>query len=670
MNEGLLNIQSDKDKTDLESKILNIYSKYGKHRKHFKVSRKLFRKFKNGALDEYQLENFKNELKLVVGNTQKKVLSKRYRKNKPFIRRMLFQTIKYFEMLALIESGKYHEWTFLAGETYFAKGEYNKAIRYYEKILISLDKSKKNKYFKKSLEGFLASLKKSKFSDKKKESLTLFGLKNIILIEPKSKRSDLAHQRLFSLYLKKKKINDCEDLLLNYKENFRWSHKVQEEMINKLMSYYKKKGDKKSLYFWALKIKNKEFKVSDLSFKKANIILLSLKFRNVENQNIKGKKKEALSGYLKIYRDSKKDIEVKKNSAFNAAVIFFEGKDLKRSYYWSKKTIHLIKRKEMFRFENTFISISNELFNRRFLKESADLYFSTLKKVCFTKSKNKEMLLKNSGLIFLSIGDHKNSLQVVRWGERCNVKNEDMRFIKLETIKFFDEEKRFSDLELYLNKFSADKEIRPSLIYYYEKLRSYLSRSGRFEKSGKIKNKLISFYKDSQKRGEKVPLEGLEVISKIMKRGIIKKIILFNKRKFSFPESKFNKILKSKLKSLDDITSSCLKLMGFGSSFGIVNGYILLIETYNKFIEEISTFTPKGRAKEYINSFRGSMNRLTIPLKRRSEEFYKESKKKIIQNSILSEDNYKILLSPQSKLLNLKYFPLKNGILMDRGGIN
>jgi hypothetical protein len=245
-----------------------------------------------------------------------------------------------------------------------------------------------------------------------------------------------------------------------------------------------------------------------------------------------------------------------------------------------------------------------------------------------------------------------------------------MRFIKLETIKFFDEEKRFSDLELYLNKFSADKEIRPSLIYYYEKLRSYLSRSGRFEKSGKIKNKLISFYKDSQKRGEKVPLEGLEVISKIMKRGIIKKIILFNKIKFSFPERKFNKILKSKLKSLDDITSSCLKLMGFGSSFGIVNGYILLIETYNKFIEEISTFTPKGRAKEYINSFRGSMNRLTIPLKRRSEEFYKESKKKIIQNSILSEDNYKILLSPQSKLLNLKYFPLKNGILMDRGGIN
>ena len=165
-----------------------------------KTSRKIYKKIEKGQLDNYQLESFKNELKLVVGVIQKQVISKRYRKNKRLLKRKLFQTIKYFEYLASLDESDPHKWNFLAGETYFGNRNYKKAILYYEKILISFKSSKKNKIVKKALEGFLASLKKAKFDTNKKDSLTIFGLKNIILFEPKTKRSNLAHQRLFSLY--------------------------------------------------------------------------------------------------------------------------------------------------------------------------------------------------------------------------------------------------------------------------------------------------------------------------------------------------------------------------------------------------------------------------------------------------------------------------------------
>jgi len=667
---GLSSIDEREKKTNLELQILKLYSKFGKYSKHLKTSKKIYKKAKKDQLDNYQLEIFKNELKLVVGIIQKQVISKRYRKNKRLLKRRLFQTIRYFEYLARLEESDSYKWNFLAGETYFGRKNYKKSLLYYERILLSFKSSQKNKIVKKALEGFLASLKKAKIEKEKKESLTIFGLKNIILFEPKTKRSNLSHQRLFSLYLKKKKINECENIIFNYSKLFRGESKILEEMITKVMSFYKKNGNKKSLYFWAQKIKNKEFRVGPILIKKSNLILLSLKFSKVESDNVKGNKREALAGYLKIYKNSKNDSEVRKNSAFNAAVIFYEGKDLRRSYYWVKKALNLIPRKEVFKFEKTIISIADELFNRRYFKESSDLYFSSLKKVCFTKSKNKSLLLKNSVLIYLSNGSHKKALESLKWGDRCKIDSDTKNFVRLELVKYFNENSKLSDLEKYLDLFSANKKIRPFLIFYYDKLKTYLLRSGRFEKSNRVKSKMLNYYKQSKSLGNKVPLEGLEAISKIVKNNIDKKVSRFNRVFFHFPENKFNKILKYKLKKLDEITSECLNLMSLGSSYGIVNGYNILIKAYDDFINEVLRFTPKGRSKEYISSFRASMKRLVGPLEKRGREFRYEAKEKILKNSILSHENYKLLLSPQDNFINIKYFPLKDGVLMDRGGLN
>ena len=121
---------------------------------------------------------------------------------------------------------------------------------------------------------------------------------------------------------------------------------------------------------------------------------------------------------------------------------------------------------------------------------------------------------------------------------------------------------------------------------------------------------------------------------------------------------------------LDTITSSSINLMNIGSSVGIVSGYHILIKIYKRFIREIEAFEPAGKSLEYVDSFKNSMNKLRIPLIRKASDFEEEAKSKILNNNILTEDNYKVLVSPKMNLLNLKYYPLKNGILMDRRGRN
>ena len=86
--------------------------------------------------------------------------------------------------------------------------------------------------------------------------------------------------------------------------------------------------------------------------KKCDFYFLILKFSRVEKDAVKGNKLEALKGYLKIYKKSPKDVESRKNSAVNASILFFEGKDLRRSYYWMKNLLN-IQRKEVFKFEKS-----------------------------------------------------------------------------------------------------------------------------------------------------------------------------------------------------------------------------------------------------------------------------------------------------------------------------
>ena len=65
-------------------------------------------------------------------------------------------------------------------------------------------------------------------------------------------------------------------------------------------------------------------------------------------------------------------------------------------------------------------------------------------------------------------------IEVLAWAKRCKVSSKTSDFIKLELIKFY-ENKRLSLLN-FLEKFSKNEKIFPSLIFYFEKLSTSLEK--------------------------------------------------------------------------------------------------------------------------------------------------------------------------------------------------
>ena len=98
------------------------------------------------------------------------------------------------------------------------------------------------------------------------------------------------------------------------------------------------------------------------------------------------------------------------------------------------------------------------------------------------------------------------------------------------------------------------------------------------------------------------------------------------------------------------------------------------IEDASQLLSKLQGMDPEGGLPSWWNSklaiASDSMNKLRLPLIKKAYEFQEEAKSKILSNNILTEDNYKVLISPKMNLLNLKYYPLRDGILMDRRGRN
>ena len=61
-----------------------------------------------------------------------------------------------------------NKYMMLAGETLFSFKLYKKSLSVYKKIILTTEKPKNDAVFKKSLEGYLASLKKVRIKKKKK----------------------------------------------------------------------------------------------------------------------------------------------------------------------------------------------------------------------------------------------------------------------------------------------------------------------------------------------------------------------------------------------------------------------------------------------------------------------------------------------------------------------
>ena len=164
----------------------------------------------------------------------------------------------------------------------------------------------------------------------------------------------------------------------------------------------------------------------------------------------------------------------------------------------------------------------------------------------------------------------------------------------------------------------------------------------------------------------KLDLEILDIMARFEVDQLRRSVTKFASVKLFFPEDKFNRTLQGQFKSIERIALKVENIIALKSGSGVVAAYKLLASSYQSLISKIDNFTPPNKPKEYVTSFKKSMNSITSSLKVKLNEYIRFTKSEIRKNDILSEDNNWFLLENNLDL-GIKYWDIRKGIMMDRG---
>ena len=661
--EGKRKAKRSKDRIKITIEILSLYENFENIPRHFEATEDLFRYYQEGKLSRDDKKTLFYHLKKMSAKLQKDVV-----KNKKKKKLKAKYSVKYFDLLSKADKKERHKTQFFSAEVLYAVNQCNKAVkRYYQSYQLSI-KRRDKKIKKLALEGLLACLGKKNISDSDKKKYLKIGYVAYLKEYPRGKKTSRIYQRLFEVYRKEGNISKSEDVLLRYRSQFSKELKTQEAMLARIMDHYKEKKDREGIFKWVDKINNKEFVVSKKYADKVRQLLLNMSFERVEKIASSGNNKKALNLYSGIYEDSRSGTREKKNAAYNIAVILHELSYAEKSYHWSKKALKFMAPKEVKKFQSTFALIASGIFGQRLFNEAAEINSIVFRKMCKLKTKYLKVFYKNSVLLYLAEDNLLKAENIIKEGKSCSIGKNVQMDMNFELLKSCITMKRWSKAEKVMDDLSIDKKSYPRLIYPLYQLGDAYLDIGRKEEGSGINDKILRYYKYSKSKRMSIPLEGLDVISELYVKKFQDDSKKLKNIKLEFPEKTYNKRLKAKFLALDKITTQSLENFSIGSGKGIVKTYQILIDSYQFVVDEILAFTPSGKSEKYVTSFRKGMKNIVVPLKRKIEEFRFQAKDNIKKYNILSVDNYRFISGLKSNSINIKYFPLHRGVLMDKGG--
>lgn len=666
LSDGVKFKQNEKEETEFNIELLSLYEKFGRDQKHLEVCRYLATQFSKGTLNSDQVDLLKYNVQKMSALIQQQLVNKSYDHQGDVRQKKAEAANEYFMVNALINPEKSQEDYFHAGETYFAIGQFDKAIPLYAE---SIKRSQKNG--DKKTEGFASNaLMVSLGKGVKKataEEYLVPAYESYLSANPKGEKANVVYQRLFSGLMEKKKVTDAEKVLVNYKNAFPAENETQEKMLAQVMDHYKDAGDKASLAIWVKRIEANEFKVSPEYAKKVKTLVLGMQFEKVEMASSKGDKKGALRGYLQIYKSPETDTEAKKTAAYNITVLFYETGDYKQMYAWADRSASLMTASDLMKFEKDYIVFSTDLFQRRQFTESSNLSEKLFDKLCLSDSKNKRIFFKNANVIYLAEKQFEKSKNLIGKASKCGLGNEVILPANLDHLNELAASSKWSSFNDVIRQLETSKEMWPQLIYPSSLLANELENIGRIDDAKKVRARMTFYYDNSKKQKMDIPLEALDAISLIRLSALEAQLAKFNTARLAFPETEYNKTLKSKFAQLDQITTEAVSIGEIGSGVGIVKAYRYLVSGHESLRDELINFTPEGKSPEYIDSFKKSMAKLAEPLSIQANDFRDTAIKRIEKENILSSDNGWFLVKNEYSFIP-EYGSFSGPALMDKAG--
>lgn len=646
---------------------LDLYDKFGKENSHIKASKKMYALYNERLLSSNQVKSFTYQLKKQAAKLQKQVVSKTYKRLKKTRNRKASYAIDYFEMLTKVDSDKAHEHQFHKAETAYANYDYSKAIVYYNEAFDAAKAERDSKLLANSAEGMLATLGQRGLNSKIKDRFYAPVYEKYLGTWPTGKRAKSIYQKLFKVYLEQKNYEKAKGVLDRYVKAYPKDWKTQEAMIANMMELSRKAKDYKSIRQWIGFIEAGQYSVSAGYKKKLQELLTSIQIEDVQNSLSKGDKSVALRGYHKILKDPHSTKKSKINAKYNLAALYYELGQPTDAYRWSVEALSEMPPKDAASFADSFLTISGFLFTKQEFAASADISTRVVAKLCSTKTRKKSVAFKNSIYLYLAESDLKKAEELIDQARRCKIPSMHIIDAQFELLDELKDKDKWTDYEKLLSDMYKDRDTHPRLIYYLgvmERVHRKFNNASKANLFAKFKK---TAYMNAKRSRKDIPLEALDDIASEELQELVSLYSTMKKITLSFPENAFNNSLKRKLTLLDQMTRKAGEIQKIGSGKGIIGAYKVLVEGYEEAASQVEAFTPPGKSKEYVASFKKSMSEVFVPLRQSANNYKKEGWKSIEDNRILSDFNYLLAPNPVEGL-PVKYAYPHKGVSMDRSG--
>ena len=659
LEEALSLSNTPRQKKEVYFLLLKLYDRFGKSAKHYRISLKIENLFKSKQLSKDEIDKSIFQLKKRFGILQKNVLSKAYKTRPKIQKKEALLTKSYANMIATFSPKERLKYKYYAADSLYIAKLYSEAFELYKNIY---DKSpKRSKMRKMSLEGISACLLHLK--DSKNDKVLVQTYLAHLEMNPKNKKAHTIYQRLFKLYIDKKEVSKAEGILVRFAKVFPRSKTKVEAMLAHVMDHYVETKNLKGLQRWYAQIKKGNIRVGKKYYKKVSLAILTLQFKDVEVASSKGDKKNALIAYITIYRDKESNDDARKNAAYNIAHMFYLLGDTDRTYQWTKRAFSHMDSNDINEFKTSFESIAITLFEKQSLSKAFDIYEVLIDNLC---RKSPQVVMKSFISAFsialaeksLRGDNYKAAEDILSKARRCNVSNREINVARLDLLKSYLEDHYWNNALKQYRILKKNKKNWPELIYP-----AFLI--GKRTGMSKITKEGNWLYQKSKSLNFQIPLEAADVIANNMVSHLQYLAHKLTSVKLSFPEKKYEKLLKRKFKSLANLQLYSNQIIKVGSPRGVTLVYKILIESYKNVINDVETFVPPGKTPAFVKSFKGAMSQITRKLHLELENNYKIIKNKIDEFDILSKDNVWFYKEYDK---NIQYRYLFPGAIMDRAG--
>lgn len=531
---------------------------------------------------------FNTENSELIKNTLKNNISILHKKLKQRKNQMDYQNaITSLELLKEVEGNRSQN-AFLQGEIAYDVQRYEESAGYYQECHEEAQKRGERNLEKKCMNSLMHI--NEQYSQDLNQKIIFY--EKYLAKNPQNQKAEKMYIEIISYYLKRD-IKQAIDYFYSFYQFFPHQKEKYNIFLQEILKEIDRTQNQKKLLSFIEKIENFNLnpQLRAEIEKKKNY----LKIKMAERYKKENRDEKALEEYANLY-DQSRDNTIK-NSALYQIILLKIKKNLPLD---EKKLRDLLKTVSYRQLIKT--NILNLIEHRLFADKSSFLeewYQQTYQLSC--QNKDQKMLEKSSWDLFyyyLTQDKVHKAYSGFKRDQKCMLAKQNIKdkFYKLVNALLLSGKE---ELALnYIITFSMDfGSTKKNIEYIY-----------RIYKETKNK-KMIKLIQEYFKKNKANSQNSADIYAKFYYLKLKQHIKKINTIQFSFPESKFNSILKNYLENIGKANKLFSQIIAIGGGETIVQTYFAMINLYNVFAKKIKNFKPVSTDVHYIKSFAQNMNK-------------------------------------------------------------